>query len=632
MPRPHHALATSVSWSHDFDRPAPEVWPWVSDTDRLNQMARVPSARYSHAPAEGGGSRRTGEHRIAGMRFGWEEHPFEWVKDQWFEVQRCYHSGPLKEARIRLELTPTASGCRMTQTFSYTARNWLCEVLCHLLLTASFRKEFQRSFARMARAMRTAPAAPFAVELQELPAPPRKEAAQLQERMREQGADEGVARKLIQYAYGAPDLDLVRIRPFALARQWKLPPRELLVQMLKATRAGLFQLSWDLVCPSCRGAKFRAADLKEVTSGAHCDACNLDFGVEFDRSVELTFTVVPSVRKVSSAEYCVGGPQKTRHYVAQLRVDPGEIRALELRLDPGVYRMRSLQDSASRFVTLAESAFDGLTPPLAEVRFAPVPPGSVPLPQAPLELMAGPVRVAAQNQHPREITFIVERTQWMEDCCTAGYAASLQDFRELFGAQVMRAGQEIAVRAVALLFTDLKGSTALYNQQGDARAFVTVRKHFDLMTEIIRRNEGALVKTIGDAVMASFLRPEDALRAALQIQKGIGELDVGPGGPLTLKIGLHHGPCFAVNLNDRLDYFGVTVNLAARAEGQCQGGDIVLSRRMLQDPAVREVARASGHPIREFQGALKGFDGAQDLCRIECGRPAAAASRSAKIA
>ena len=96
----------------------------------------------------------------------------------------------------------------------------------------------------------------------------------------------------------------------------------------------------------------------------------------------------------------------------------------------------------------------------------------------------------------------------------------------------------------------------------------------------MRDHDGAVVKTIGDAVMASFGDPANAVKAALAMQARIADHE------LVLKLGVHVGPSVVVNLNDRLDYFGSTVNMAARLQGQSQGGDIVLSRAVADDPAV----------------------------------------------
>ncbi len=107
--------------------------------------------------------------------------------------------------------------------------------------------------------------------------------------------------------------------------------------------------------------------------------------------------------------------------------------------------------------------------------------------------------------------------------------------------------------------------------------------------------------------MAAFIRPSDALTAALEIQREVEAFNAGrPETPIRVKLGLHEGPCIAVTLNDRLDYFGSTVNLAARLQGESLGGDIVLSRSMAEDPAIAELIRDLS-PCEE-QAALKGFD------------------------
>jgi class 3 adenylate cyclase len=108
--------------------------------------------------------------------------------------------------------------------------------------------------------------------------------------------------------------------------------------------------------------------------------------------------------------------------------------------------------------------------------------------------------------------------------------------------------------------------------------------------------------------MASFGDPADAVRAALAMQARIAgfnqDHDAGDR-ELVLKIGVHVGASVMVSLNERLDYFGSTVNMAARLQGQSDGGDIVLSRAVAQDPAVKPLLASVG--AREESVALKGF-------------------------
>ena len=90
---------------------------------------------------------------------------------------------------------------------------------------------------------------------------------------------------------------------------------------LCATRAGILDLQWNLICPMCRGGS-KTQSLKEVASKVHCAGCNIDFTVNFEQSVELTFRPNPSIRLAESETFCIGGPQVTPHVVAQQLLAP----------------------------------------------------------------------------------------------------------------------------------------------------------------------------------------------------------------------------------------------------------------------------------------------------------------------
>src|SRR5262249_566082 len=193
-----------------------------------------------------------------------------------------------------------------------------------------------------------------------------------------------------------------------------------------------------------------------------------------------------------------------------------------------------------------------------------------------------------ENGTADEQLFILERTEWSDDAATAAEVTAVQMFRDLFAREALRPGEQISVGTLTVLFTDLKNSTRLYREIGDATAFGRVMNHFDVLKQTIAEQDGALRKTIGDAVMAVFRRPGNGVRARVDDEEGLGNPADGVL-PLTLKAGMHTGPCIAVTLNDRLDYFGSTVNLAARLEGQSTGGDVVISTAVYADPEVREL-------------------------------------------
>src|SRR5215831_11792316 len=350
------------------------------------------------------------------------------------------------------------------------------------------------------------------------------------------------------------------------------------------TRSGLLTMKWDLLCTNCRGAKFSTPTLSELPRGAHCPSCNIDYDRDFEKNVELSFAPAPTVRPLGVGGYCLSGPMATPHVAVQVLLAPGETRTIRVDLPAGPYRLRTLHPGDHVDIEHTGGPFPGLHITARGVEA--LPPGEA-------------ETITFRNDAGFELAAVIEDRTWAREALTAPEVISLQAFRDLFAAATLRPGDEAGVSQVALLFTDLQGSTALYERVGDAQAYNIVREHFALLAGIIRDHEGAVVKTIGDAVMASFDDPANAVKAALAMQASIGAKN------LVLKLGVHAGASVVVNLNDRLDYFGSTVNMAARLQGQAQGGDIVLSRAIADDPAVRPLLQ--GVAAREESMPLKGF-------------------------
>jgi class 3 adenylate cyclase len=192
---------------------------------------------------------------------------------------------------------------------------------------------------------------------------------------------------------------------------------------------------------------------------------------------------------------------------------------------------------------------------------------------------------------------------------TAAEVTSLQMFRDLFAGEALRPGEHISVGYLTVMFTDLRGSTRMYRESGDAVAFGQVMTHFDILRDAIAGEGGAVVKTIGDSVMAVFLRPIAAVRAVFKAQATLAA-PTGPLKPLHLKAGVHTGSCVAVTLNDRLDYFGSAVNIAARLAGllAVQQG-VVISDAVHADPEVAAWLAEGNADAQGFEATLKGFEG-----------------------
>ena len=580
-------------------RSGPEqLWPFVTDTNRFNRDAGLPAVQRA-----GGKTRQNARQRLRFSRLGiqveWEEEPFEWVRPYRFGVNRRYRAGPVASTRVLVELTPQpGGGTHLVYRTWVRPGNPLGMVAVPPFMWFSSHRSFGEAFRRYDElAVRKASSFEGTQGTRLVPRGRERLAALRGVLVERTGEPELVAR-LVEAVEQGDDLALARLRPYALADAWGAPRRKVLEICLHATRAGLFDLRWDLLCPLCRGAKESGSTLAEMKQKAHCETCNIDFAANFDRSVELTFRASPAIRRVEERSFCVGGPQMTPHIVAQQLLAAGDQRSVTLPLEAGRYRLRTLGLPGCQFVVAAPN----MAP---ETELAATnggwPPDEVGVSLAPT--------LRFENASGAEQLFVLERVAFSDQAATAAEVTTLQVFRDLFSNELLRPGERISVGSLAILFTDLRGSTSFYREVGDAPAFGRVLDHFEVLGEAIAREDGALVKTIGDAVMAVFRRPVSALRAILDAQRLLASPPDG-ASPLYLKAGMHYGPCIAVTMNDRLDYFGSVVNMAARLERLSSGTDVIISDAIRYDPEVVELLSAPGSQlaVEPFEAQLRGFD------------------------
>ncbi|MBI5291398.1 MAG: adenylate/guanylate cyclase domain-containing protein [Chloroflexi bacterium] len=192
-------------------------------------------------------------------------------------------------------------------------------------------------------------------------------------------------------------------------------------------------------------------------------------------------------------------------------------------------------------------------------------------------------------------------------------------FNDLLGHQILPEGQSLGVRRLAVFFSDLRGSTAFYLKLGDTEAYRRVCEHFKILFEAAARHDGAAVKTMGDGVMGVFANPRDAVRALVDSVAGLAALNQRAGfadeDRLALKIGLHVGPCILVTLNGRLDYFGETVNIAARLSALAEGDDVIMSHTLLDDPDACALVEDAGQ-LLPLTAKLRGLPDEFELHRL----------------
>jgi class 3 adenylate cyclase len=205
------------------------------------------------------------------------------------------------------------------------------------------------------------------------------------------------------------------------------------------------------------------------------------------------------------------------------------------------------------------------------------------------------------------------RAMLSDDDTRAVELFTLHAFRELFPDDVLPTDESLRVADISVMFTDIRGSTQLYERLGDSRAYRLVRDHFAVLFDVVEEQRGAVVKTIGDSVMAAFRDPVDALRAAVGVQGNLALFNRRQQlheGDIIVRVGLDRGPAISVNLNDRLDFFGNTINRVSRIERLSHGNDVVFGAELQTDPRVQRFLVEHGErlAIERFEQRVKGLE------------------------
>lgn len=547
-------------FSLDLDVSREELWPFLTDTSRLNRAAGH-ARRFEE---ERNGLLHVRE-RINGLNLAWIEHPWRWLDRSWSLAEREFTKGPFAFFRCVFQVEPREGG-GVTVNVHFA---WLCHFrLLAWLLPLAVPKEvktFSRVLREIAASLREkrADANPFLVRAPAVNAVTAYRLSGIEKDLYDRGLDPAVVRALVGYVKGGDELDLHRLRPLKLAKKLGVNERELLRTCLESTKAGLLNLSWDITCPHCRGVREESGALSGIPKAGHCDVCDIDFSTQAENAIEITFHVHESIRKAEKVNYCAAEPAKKTHIKWQERLGAGEARTVSLDLPPGSYRLRDLKSKRRCLVKVVAGG----------------PPTEWKLGEDVAEARAGGGTFTVVNDTFFPALFVLEDLRWERDILHPGELFCLPEFQRLFSRDCLNTGVQLDLGNQTILFTDIVGSTKFYQEVGDAAAFATVMEHFEALTAIIRKHDGAIIKTIGDAVMAAFHTPENCLRAAAEAQ-----WEFSPGGKqkVRLRASIHHGPVIAVNWDTGKDYFGHVVNFAAKLQACAGAGEVAVSEEYIQ--------------------------------------------------
>jgi class 3 adenylate cyclase len=446
-----------------------------------------------------------------------------------------------------------------------------------------------------------------------------------------QSADAKVVDHIERLIEHGPDRDLNRINALAFAVRNELDEERTIAALLHAARIGLFEISWNVLCPGCGGVLDASATLKSLDRDEYsCSLCAAGYEPTLDEMVEVTFTVNPRVRRIAAhAPNDLPPLEYYRQMFWGSGVDlPDDLETLAekitldlIELPAGEKAFLSLQLPAEFViifdpVTHATQFLDVKGEPTRERQSLTMVVARGHTPNETLTMHPGPLRLSIENHTETRIlpglwiagnelhSLLKRRRPFL----TAKQLLTNQTFRDIYGADTIGVDQRLKITSLTFLFTDLKGSTELYERVGDLAAFDLVRAHFRALQEVVAAEAGAVVKTIGDAVMATFPTPDRALAAALRMREAMHTLNEERGREdLLLKIGIHEGPCLAVTLNNRQDYFGQTVNIASRVQNLAVSQAIFVTGPVVDDADASSILARSGIAPVPHRAALRGI-------------------------
>ena len=455
-----------------------------------------------------------------------------------------------------------------------------------------------------------------------------------------QSADGDVVAAMERLVRDGSDRALNRVNALDFAAQNRLDEESVIAGFLHASRIGLFEMSWNVLCPGCGGVLDANTTLSTVSHEQYnCALCAAGYHPTLDEMVEVTFTVSSRVRKIAAhdpaslpaVEYYrqifwssgVAIPEDFERLIDEIALDVVE-------LPPGEKAVLSIQLPAEFVivfdpVTHSTHFIDVQGEPTRERQSLSVVFNKVIAPVGTQVLRPGPLRLAFENRSDqRALPTVWIAGQKLHDLLgmrkpflTAKRLLTNQTFRDIYRTDAMAVDQRLKITSLTFLFTDLKGSTELYERVGDLVAFDLVKEHFRVLHEIIASEAGAVVKTIGDAVMATFSTPDRAVAAALRMREAMLALnEERKREDLLLKIGIHEGPCLAVMLNDRQDFFGQTVNIASRVQNLAVSDSIFATGSVIEYPQAAILLAANGLTPMPHHFSLRGIGGNMAIYEI----------------
>lgn len=547
------------------------LWPYVSNTDRLNRAIGL-SQVEEQVEQVGDDVHSFGRQRQAGFMLAWREHPYEWVYERRLAVEREYTEGPLRWFSSRVALVPHSGGTRLTQTIEIEPRGLVGRAAAAIEIGVRTKGALKRTYERIDQLV-SGKLGSNLVDAFEPAQPLRRDVEDrffaLERQAVAQGADPRAMATIGEWLRTAPTPELARIRPIALARRLQLPVNVVVDACFYAGAVGLLSPVWDVLCPTCRVPSSMQETLKALRDHGNCEVCRVRFALDLSTSIELVFRIHPSLRDAQPETWCISSPAHTPHVVAQVRVGVGERTVVDLAVPEGSYVLTGRTLGWSRPVRVRPHA-----PTTRWELTLSSPPSSS---SSSMVLGEGRQLLELHNDTDRAQLVRLERTTPRDDVFTASRALSSPLFKRLYPHEVLADDAMVRVGSVIILIVE-----PVFAQRAD----VDIEQLYSLyrrIDEVVTRHEGAVVRLHGDGVLSVFHDAAAAVQAVTALRTS----------SVAIRAALHRGAAGAVTLNERLDYFGTSIQEAIALVARARGGELLVSDAVADERSLA-VARDAG--------------------------------------
>jgi serine/threonine protein kinase len=459
-PSSSHRAVRCYDFEWDLDATAKQLWPLVADTDRFNQAIGLPAPNFTYEHSD---SQRKifAQANFNGMNVRWREHPFQWILEREMSVLREFEAGPFEWVSSTVTLDPLAGGrTRLVHSFQVKPRGIFGKLMTPIQFNVMTKRSLNKVYSKLESIANDSSCA-FACDVP-FSKPVKLSAAQQQilnersERLATAISNRPLTKEFAGLITSVADPFAARIRPIPLSQKLECSLESSIDLCLRGVEFGLLNMSWDVICPICRIAAGNNSSLSRFDRHAHCKVCNLDFEVDFSKSVEVIFSVHPEIRPIELKTYCIGGPFHAPHVLAQNRLMANQCVDVGTSLTAGKYQICGPQLVEQPNVTVLEDALASRGEFYVGTKSPPIP-----------DLKLGTVCIHIENQSKVEVLVRFEQATGSEDSMTAAMANQLPLFQKLFPDEKVEPEKLIDLSNAYLLGIKLLQADDLIAQLGE---------------------------------------------------------------------------------------------------------------------------------------------------------------------